>query len=45
MDESRVHAPLVRARDARLLDTTGMTREQAIAHALVLVRRRKRART
>jgi CMP/dCMP kinase len=48
MDESRVIAPLVRARDARLLDTTGMTREQAIAQALALLRRgssRKRGRT
>jgi cytidylate kinase len=37
LDESRVQAPLVRARDARLLDTTGMTHEQAVRRALSLV--------
>ncbi len=39
LDESRTTAPLIRAKGARLLDTTGMTREQAIARALFLVRR------
>ena len=39
-DSARATAPLVRAEDADLLDTTGLARDDAVAAALALVERR-----
>jgi cytidylate kinase len=40
-DRSRVHAPLVPARDAYVLETSAMTREEALAAAIKFIDRKK----
>ena len=42
-DRSRVHAPLVPAKDAYVLETSAMTREQALAAAIKFVDSRPRS--
>ena len=44
-DSGRRHAPLVQAHDALLLDTSGMTAEEAVAAALQLVEKRLKERS
>lgn len=41
-DRSRAHAPLVPAKDARVLETSAMTREEALAAAISFVESKKR---